>query len=154
MTDNISSGEAFECCEGWKESKKWQRTLDNRTTLNFNRYISIEPIPNDPDSGSLQRQPSLKSVLQKDDITENVASVTRKYPKNPHTPNAKTMVRNHRYGAVIDDGTGIATVTYFSPEAHTFVLDCNEVILYHVDGGDFVENYGKLRFIVNNSPFK
>nr|GEV56550.1 hypothetical protein [Tanacetum cinerariifolium] len=26
-------------------------------------------------------------------------------------------------------------------------------ILYRVDGGDFVENYGKLWFIVNNSPF-
>ncbi|GJV22459.1 putative reverse transcriptase domain-containing protein [Tanacetum coccineum] len=133
MTDNISSGEAFECCEGWKDFN----TQNNHHS----------------DSGSLQRQPSLKSVLQKDGITENVASVTRKYPKNPHTPNAKTTVRNHRYGAVIDDGTGIATVTCFSPEAHTFVPDCNEVILYYVDGGDFVENYGKLWFIVNNSPF-
>ncbi|GJZ06172.1 DNA helicase [Tanacetum coccineum] len=29
------------------ESKKWQQTVDNKTTLNFGRYTSIEPIPND-----------------------------------------------------------------------------------------------------------
>ncbi|GJV71206.1 DNA helicase [Tanacetum coccineum] len=28
-------------------TKKWQQTLDNKTTLNFGRYTSIEPIPND-----------------------------------------------------------------------------------------------------------
>ncbi|GJZ77076.1 hypothetical protein Tco_0641748 [Tanacetum coccineum] len=30
------------------ETKKWQRALDNKTTLNFGRYTSIEPIANDP----------------------------------------------------------------------------------------------------------
>nr|GEV35232.1 DNA helicase [Tanacetum cinerariifolium] len=29
------------------ETNKWQQTVDNRTTLNFGRYASIEPIPND-----------------------------------------------------------------------------------------------------------
>ncbi|GKC57771.1 hypothetical protein Tco_1085369, partial [Tanacetum coccineum] len=29
------------------DTKKWQRTLDNKTTLNFGRYTSIEPIAND-----------------------------------------------------------------------------------------------------------
>nr|GEV62030.1 hypothetical protein [Tanacetum cinerariifolium] len=29
------------------ETNKWQQTVDNRTTLNFGRYTSIEPIPND-----------------------------------------------------------------------------------------------------------
>nr|GEY09649.1 nucleic acid-binding, OB-fold protein [Tanacetum cinerariifolium] len=30
------------------ETQKWQRTLDNKTTLNFGKYTSIEPIANDP----------------------------------------------------------------------------------------------------------
>ncbi|GJT75749.1 IQ domain-containing protein IQM3-like protein [Tanacetum coccineum] len=32
------------------------------------------------------------------------------------------------YGAIIDDGTAMDTITYFSPEAHTFVPDCNDVV--------------------------
>nr|GEZ22480.1 hypothetical protein [Tanacetum cinerariifolium] len=30
------------------KTKKWKRTLDNKTTLNFGKYTSIKPIANDP----------------------------------------------------------------------------------------------------------
>ncbi|GKA51523.1 DNA helicase [Tanacetum coccineum] len=32
------------------------------------------------------------------------------------------------YGATFDDGTAVATITCFSPEAHTFLPDCNDVV--------------------------
>ncbi|GJW04240.1 hypothetical protein Tco_1563096, partial [Tanacetum coccineum] len=53
----------------------------------------------------------------------------------PNTMNAPIFVyhqldnfyQNH-HRAVIDDGTGITTITCFSPEAHTFAPNCNEVV--------------------------
>nr|GEW45259.1 hypothetical protein [Tanacetum cinerariifolium] len=39
---------AYKISRFWcTETKKWQRTLDNKTTLNFGRYTGIEPIAND-----------------------------------------------------------------------------------------------------------
>ncbi|GKB71935.1 hypothetical protein Tco_0933347 [Tanacetum coccineum] len=178
-------------CFWCTDTKKWQQTLDNKTTLNFGRYTSIEPIANDPfpehyfnfiaynevqskadvsgatltdmQSSStrmphskykeshadgrrgkneklifhtitLERESTALPVLQKDGTTENVAPITRKYPKDPPTPNAKNAVHSQCqttgicFRAVIDDSTGVATVTCFSTEAHTFVPYCNEVV--------------------------
>ncbi|GJR17389.1 hypothetical protein Tco_0965916 [Tanacetum coccineum] len=47
-----------------------------------------------PELSSLQRQPSLKFMLQKDSITENATPATTKYPKDHPTHNAHTTLQH------------------------------------------------------------
>ncbi|GJQ97200.1 hypothetical protein Tco_0008339 [Tanacetum coccineum] len=64
-------------------------------------YASTMPTPTDEEEkmrnselSSLQRQPSLKFMLQKDSITENAAPATTKYPKDHPTHNAQTTLQH------------------------------------------------------------
>ncbi|GKC91185.1 DNA helicase [Tanacetum coccineum] len=168
---------------GCTDTKKWQQTLDNKTTLNFGRYTSIEPIANDPFlehyfnfiaynevqskadvSGAtltefinpttvldIQRQPCRTDEEEKNKkqrvkftreatIMEINASKGWYYRKctacnkkvpggsfEPHCPDHGPQPMAN-YGAIINGGTSVATITCFSSKAHTFLLDCNDVV--------------------------
>nr|GEW91590.1 hypothetical protein [Tanacetum cinerariifolium] len=74
-------------------------------------------------------------MLQMAGTTENASPVTKKFPKNLQTHTVQTMNLNQHQITVIDDETAVATITCFSPEAHTFVPDCNE-LLNSIDNKD------------------
>ncbi|GJX76208.1 DNA helicase [Tanacetum coccineum] len=50
------------------------------------------------------------------------------YYLNPNIPEANYILNVYCFRVVIDDGTGTATLTCFSPEAHTFVPECHTLI--------------------------
>nr|GEV11234.1 hypothetical protein [Tanacetum cinerariifolium] len=56
------------------ETKKWQRTLDNKTTLIFGKYTSIDPIPDDPFPEYYFKSVAYKEVQSKADV--NGATLT------------------------------------------------------------------------------
>ncbi|GKC07066.1 DNA helicase [Tanacetum coccineum] len=45
----------------------------------------------------------------------------------PHCPDHGPQPMAN-YGAIINGGTSVATITCFSSKAHTFLLDCNDVV--------------------------
>ncbi|GJV52664.1 DNA helicase [Tanacetum coccineum] len=96
----------------------------------------INPIP----ALEVQRQPYSNPLLEQ---TRNRYTIEALLSANPQHYQVKDNSENsqcHNHGpqptpnygycfkAIIDDGTATTTVTCFSPEAHTFVPDCNTVV--------------------------
>ncbi|GJZ31715.1 hypothetical protein Tco_0576762 [Tanacetum coccineum] len=173
------------------ETKKWQRTVNNKTTLLFGKYTSFEPFPVDPFpehyfkfiaynevdqraevdgapltdylgcihqisdpiiSGDATRSRRIRRIIQ----IQNLEGVNlpfviwneqaegfdmEAYAHMPKPvviavvqlgPSRMTWEQQTycRYclRAVIDDGTATTAITCFSPEAHTFVPECNTVV--------------------------
>nr|GEU92984.1 nucleic acid-binding, OB-fold protein [Tanacetum cinerariifolium] len=50
------------------------------------------------------------------------------YYLNPNIPEAKDILNTYCFKAIINDGTATATIICFTPEAHTFVPDCNTIV--------------------------
>nr|GEX41943.1 DNA helicase PIF1, ATP-dependent [Tanacetum cinerariifolium] len=72
-----------------------------------------------------QSQSSLSLVqLGQQNATEINATSATYYYLNPEIPETSHILNV----AIIDDGTTTTTITCFSPDAHTFVPDCNSVV--------------------------
>nr|GEU49522.1 helitron helicase-like domain-containing protein [Tanacetum cinerariifolium] len=171
------------------ETKKWQQTVDNRTTLLFGKYTNFQPTPNDLFPEHYFRFAAYNEIEDRTDVsgtppiegfdmaaytdmpkpvviavsstwqlgnTEGARFTTEatileitapngwyykkgtacniKMPDDSSIANCQDHgpqpIANYGYcfRAIIDDGTATETITCFSPEAHTFVPECNTVI--------------------------
>ncbi|GKB97189.1 DNA helicase [Tanacetum coccineum] len=134
---------AYKISRFWcTETKKWQRTLDNKTILNFGRYTSFDTIANDPFPEHYFNFIAYNEVQSKADVsgatlTDYIGCIHQ--ISDPIITGDATRGRTTRriidiqnleycFRIIIHDGTGATTLACFSPEAHTFVPDCNEVV--------------------------
>ncbi|GKB03653.1 DNA helicase [Tanacetum coccineum] len=134
-------------------TKIWDHTLPNNTTLIFGRYTSIIPISNTDFPEHYFNFIAYNEVNQRADMNGapliatllEIMAPNGWYYRKCNACNVKVSdnsdvseCHNHgpqptpNYGycfkAIIDDGTATATMTCFSPEAHTFVPDCNTIL--------------------------
>ncbi|GKA89831.1 DNA helicase [Tanacetum coccineum] len=59
---------------------------------------------------------------------ELIATSATHYYINPNIREANYILDVYCFKAVVDDGTATTTITCFSPEAHTFVPECNAIV--------------------------
>ncbi|GKC86197.1 hypothetical protein Tco_1141914 [Tanacetum coccineum] len=128
-----------------------RRKNDNKTTLNFGKYTSIEPIPNDSFPEHYFKFIAYNEVQDKVDVSGATltagkfdmkeyanmpkpvvivlsATPATYYYLNPNIPEVHHILNVYCFRIIIDDGTAATTITCFSPEAHTFAPDCNELV--------------------------
>nr|GEX40823.1 hypothetical protein [Tanacetum cinerariifolium] len=116
-------------------TKAWDRTLLNDITLTFGRYTSIVPISkgNFPEhyfnfvAYNEVEQRAAKTGVPLTCLQLSSTSATHYY-LNPNILEAKDILNTYCFKAIINDGTSTTTITCFSPEAHTFVPDCNTIV--------------------------
>ncbi|GKA57730.1 DNA helicase [Tanacetum coccineum] len=123
-------------------TKTWDRTLPNDITLTFGKYTTIIPISNDdfPEhyfNFIAYNEVNQRATQSEAPLTDYIGCIYR--ISDPLRSGDATRTRRIRriidvqnleycFRAIIDDGTATTTVTCFSPEAHTFVPDCNTIV--------------------------